>query len=154
MGLFTSTATHSMSRSYDANLCDALPNAIRKHTQWDYICTKTENGYSLNPTFRHMPYRNSFVPEIDITVSQNDSQTVLDMQGHPVTFVRIFMAIWFGFSLLMEVFLLVAAVVSALDSLFPMFIPMILGAFGYSLCKIATGKTFRSIVKAIQKEFP
>ena len=154
MGLFTSTATHSMSRSYDANLCDALPNAIRKHTQWDYTCMKTENGYSLPPTFRHMPYRNSFVPEIDITVSQNDSQTVLDMQGHPVTFVRVFMAIWFGFALLMEVFLLVAAVASALDSLFPMFIPMILGAFGYSLCKIATEKTFRSIVKAIQKEFP
>ncbi len=153
MGLFTSTATHSISNSSCTDLFDTLPGAIRKHAQWDYICMKTDGGYFLKPTFRHMPYGNSFVPEIDITVSQNDSQAVLHMQGQPVVFVRVFMMIWFGFALLMEMLFLPLAITSGWDDLFIVFIPIILGAFGYFLCKIATKKTFYSVVNAIQKEF-
>lgn len=153
MGLFTFTATHSMSRAYDAILCDTLPNAIRKYTEWDYICTKTDGGYFLKPTFRNMPYRNSFVPEIDITVSQKDSQTVLRMQGQPVAFVSLFMIIWIALALSMVIPALLVTFTSGGDNLFFVFIPIVLGMFGYLLCKIATRKTFHSIVRAIQKEF-
>lgn len=150
--IFLQTAEHSIANTtYPAYLND-LPKLIRKYTDWDYACTQTDTGYYLKPTFRNMPYGNSFVPEIDIVVSCNDTQTVLHMMGQPVKFVRVFMAIWFGFALMMEVFLLALAITSSLDSLFPEFIPVILCAFGYLLCKIATGATFRSVVKAIQKE--
>ena len=150
--IFTQTAEHSIANTtYPACLND-LPKLIRKHTDWDYACTQTDAGYYLKPTFRDMPYRNSFVPEIDVVVSRNDAQTILYMGGQPVKFVRVFMAIWFVFALMMEVFLLALAFTSNLDSLFPVFIPLIMCAFGYLLCKIATGATFRSVVKAIQKE--
>ena len=150
--IFTQTAEHSIAnRTYPACLND-LPKLIRKHTDWDYACTQTDAGYYLKPTFRDMPYRNSFVPEIDVVVSHNNAQIVLHMIGQPVTFVRVFMAIWFVFALMMEVFLLALAFTSNLDSLFPVLIPIIMCAFGYLLCKIATRATFKSVIKAIQKE--
>ena len=150
--IFSQTAEHSIANTtYPACLND-LPKLIRKHTDWDYTCTQTETGYYLKPTFRNMPHRNAFVPEIDVVVSHNNAQIVLHMSGQPVTFVRVFMAIWFSFALMMEVFLLALAITSNLDSLFPVFIPLIMCAFGYLLCKIATRATFRSVVKAIQEE--
>lgn len=150
--IFTQTAEHSFSNETYPSCPYDLPHLIRKHTDWDYFCVQTDRGYYLKPTFRNMPYRNSFVPEIDVVVSHNNAQIVLHMSGQPVKSVRVFMAIWFGFALMMEIFLLASATTSNLDSLFPVFIPLIMCAFGYLLCKIATGATFRSVVKAIQKE--
>jgi len=150
--IFTQTAELNIASSTRTTSLNNLPDLIRKHTYLDYLCTQTDTGCFLKPTFRDMPCRNSFVPEIDIVVSRNDAQTLLYMSGQPVKFVRVFMAIWFGFALMMEVFLLALAITSTLDNLFPVFIPPIMCAFGYLLCKIATGATFRSVVKAIQKE--
>lgn len=150
--IFTHTAEHSMASATCPTCLDDLPNLIRKHTDWDYSCVQTDSGYFLKPTFRNVPYRNSFVPEIDIVVSYNNAQTILHMQGRPVKFVRVFMAIWFGFALMMELFLLATAITSNLDSLFPVFIPIIMCAFGYLLCKIVAGATFKSVTKVIQKE--
>ena len=150
--IFTQTAEHSIaSTAYPISLND-LTQLIRKHTDWDYSCVQTDSGYFLKPTFRNMPYRNSFVPEIDIVVSCNNTQTILYMSGQPVKFVRAFMAIWFVFALMMEIFLLALAITSNLDSLFPVFIPIIMCTFGYLLCKIVTRATFKSVMKAIQKE--
>ena len=150
--IFTQTAEHSIASTTYPICLNNLPQLIRKHTDWDYSCAQTDSGYFLKPTFRDMPCRNSFVPEIDVVVSHNNAQIVLHMSGQPVKSVRVFMAIGFGFALMMEVFLLALAITSNLDSLFPVFIPLIMCAFGYLLCKIATGATFRSVVKAIQKE--
>ena len=75
------------------------------------------------------------------------------MIGQPVKFVRDFMALWFSFLLAMEVFIVILAITSNLDSLFPLFIPLPMYAFGYLLCKLATKATFNSVVKAIKKEF-
>jgi hypothetical protein len=100
-----------------------------------------------------MPYRNSFVPEIDIVISNRDSKTELQMIGRPVKFVRVFMAFWFSFLLVMQVFIVILAITSSLDSLFPLFIPLAMCTFGYLLCKLATKATFNSVVKAIKKEF-
>ena len=150
--IFLQTAEHSIASPTCPTCLSDLPKLIRKHTDWDYSCVQTNSGYFLKPTFRDVPYRNSFVPEIDIAVSHNDTQTFLYMRGQPVKLIRIFMTIWFGFLLMMEVFLLAIATFSNLDSLFPVFLPIIMCVFGYLLCKIATGATFRSIVKAIQKE--
>ena len=54
--------------------------------------------------------------------------------------------------LIIEVFLIAMAVTSDLEHLFPVFLPILMCVFGYLLCKIATGLTFKSVVKAIQKE--
>ena len=150
--IFTHSAKHSVASSTYPTCLDDLPNLIRKHTEWDYSCVQTDSGYFLKPTFRNMPYRNSFVPEIDIVVSCNNTQTILFMRGQPVKFVRVFLAIWFGFALMMEVFLLALAITSSLERLFPVFIPIIMCVIGYLLCKIATRTTFKSVMKAIQKE--
>ena len=149
--IFECTAEHRT--ACQVNLND-LPDIIRKRTDWDYTVTTTGTGCLLKPTFRNMPYRNSFVPEIDITVSRDDTQTVLHMCGRPVTFVRIFMGIWFGFLLPVQALLLILAFTANLDSIFPVFIPAIMMVFGYLLCKLATRATFRSIVQAIQPPLP
>ena len=150
--IFTQIAEHSFSNATSPAYLYDLPQLIRKHTNWNYSCVQTDTGYFLKPTFRDMPYRNAFVPEINVVVSRNDAQTILYMSGQPVKFVRIFNAIWFGFALMTEAFLLTLAINSNSDSLFPVFIPIIMYVFCYLLCKIATRATFKSVVKAIQKE--
>ena len=149
---FTHTAAHSIMSATCPICLDDLPKLIRTHTDWDYTCTHTDTGCFLKPTFRDMPYRNSFVPEIDVVVSCNDTQTTLYMSGQPVKFVRIFMAFGCSFLLIIEVFLLALATTSNLDSFFSVFIPIIMCVFGYLLCKIATGAAFKSVMKAIRKE--
>lgn len=153
MKLFTETAKHYFDKTISANSFEILPALIRKHTDWNYTYQQKSEGCLLKPTFRNMPYRNSFVPEIDIVISNRDSKTALQMIGQPVKSVRVFMALWFGFLLVMEGFLVILAITSSLDSLFPLFIPLALCAFGYLLCKLATKATFNSVVKAIKKEF-
>ena len=150
--IFTQTAEHRIANPTCSTYLNDLPKLIRKHSDWNYSCVQTDTGYFLKPTFRDMPYRNAFIPEIDVVVSRNDAQTILYMSGQPVKFVRIFNAIWFGFALMTEAFLLTLAINSNSDSLFPVFIPIIMCVFCYLLCKIATRATFKSVVKAMQKE--
>lgn len=145
--IFECTAEH---RAACPVVLDELPAVIRKRTGWDYSFTQTDSGCFLKPTFRDMPYHNSFVPEIDMVISRNDTQTVLHFRGQPVKAIRIFMGFWFGFLLPMELLFLVLAFTSHMDSLFPVFIPLIMMVFGYLLCKLATRAIFHSIVKAIQ----
>ena len=153
MKLFTEMATHCINKTISTNGFEILPEVILQHTDWDYAYHQKTTGCNLKPTFRNMPYRNSFVPEIDIVISNRDSQTELQMIGQPVKFVRVFMALWFSFLLAMEVFFVILAITSNLDSLFPLFIPLAMCTFGYLLCKLATKATFNSVVNAIKKEF-
>ncbi len=150
--VFAQTAEHRIDSTTRLTCLNDLPAVIRKHTVWDYSCTQTDTGCFLKPTFRNMPYRNSFVPEINVVVSPNDTQTILYMRGQPVRFVRIFIVFWFSFLLIMEIFLLANSITSNSGSLLPVFIPIIVCAFGYFLCKIATKAAFKSVMKAIQKE--
>ena len=153
MKLFTEMATHYIHKSISTNGFEILPEVIRQHTDWDYSYQQKIEGCFLKPTFRNMPYRNSFVPEIDIVISNHDSLTVLQVSGQPVKSVRIFMAFWFSFLLAIEALFIILAIFSSLDSLFPLFIPLAMCAFGYLLCKLATKFTFNAVVKAIKKEF-
>ena len=87
MKLFTEMATHCINKTISTNGFEILPKVILQHTDWDYAYHQKTTGCYLKPTFRHMPYRNSFVPEIDIVISNRDSQTELQMIGQPVKFV-------------------------------------------------------------------
>ena len=153
MKIFTEMATHCINKPISINGFEILPKVIRQHTDWDYAYQQKPTGCHLKPTFHNMPYRNSFVPEIDIVVSNQNSQTYLQMIGRPVKFVRILMAIWFSFLLAMEAFCVILPITSNLDSLFPLLIPLAMCTFGFLLCKLATKATFSSVVKAIKKEF-
>ena len=153
MKLFTEMATHCINKTISTNGLEILPDVIRQHTNYDYACHQKTTGCSLKPTFRNMPYRNAFVPEIDVVISNHNSQTELQMIGQPVKFVRVFMALWFSFLLVMEVIFAILAISSNLDSLFLLIIPLAMCAFGYLLCKLGTKATFNSVVKAIKKEF-
>lgn len=150
--VFTKTAEHRIADSACSLSLSELPGLIYKHTGFDYAFAATDKGYFLKPTFRNMPYRNSFVPEIDVTVSRNDTETILHMSGRPIKPIRIFWGRWFGFLLLMQVFLLVFALSSEAALSFQFFIPIILCVFAFLLCKIATGHAFKSVVEAIRKE--
>ena len=150
---FAEVATHCINKTIAANVFEVLPDVIRQHTDWDYAYHQKNTGCSLMPTFRNMPYRNSFVPEIDIVISHYDSKTELQMIGQPVKSVRDHTILLFSFLLVMEAFFIFLAITSDLDSLFPLFIPLIMGAFGYLLCKLVTKATFNSVVNAIKKEF-
>ena len=151
--LFTEIANCSVNNTIHSDFLKTLPDVILKHTDWDYSCQETDTGCFLKPTFRHMPYRNSFVPEIDVVVSSCGEHTILQMRGQPVKFVRIFMAIWFISLLMFELCSLVLAITSKLDSFFPVFVPIGMCAFGYLLCKLATKATFNSVTKAIRREY-
>ena len=151
MKLFTEMKTHCINRTISTNGFEILPEVIRQHTDWDYIYHPKATGCNLKPTFRNMPYRNSFVPEIDIVISNHNSQTELRMTGQPVKFVRVFMVLWFSCLLVMETVFFILAITSNLARLFPLFIPLGLCVFGYLLCKLATKATFNSVVKAIKK---
>ena len=153
MKLFTEMATHCINKTISTSGFEILPEVIRQHTDWDYAYQQKTKGCSLKPTFRNMPYTNSFVPEIDVVISNHNSQTELQMIGQPVKFVRVFMALWFSFLLALQVYFIILAITSNLDGLFPLFIPLAMCAFGYLLCKLATKATFNSVVKAIKKEF-
>ena len=153
MKLFTEMATHYINKTISTSGFEILPEVIRQHTDWDYAYQQSTKGCSLKPTFRNMPYRNSFVPEIDVVISNHNSQTELQMIGQPVKFVCVFMALWFSFLLALEVFIVILTITSSLDSLFLLIIPLAMCAFGYLLCKLATKATFNSVVKAIKKEF-
>ena len=128
-----------------------LPEVILRHTDWDYACKQTDAGCVLTPTFRHMPYRNGFVPEIEITVSHEEEQTILHIIGQPTRFSRVLWACLYGFLLLMEVLLLAFA--AELDTLLFLLIPVGIGVFGYVLCKCAMQFAFASVVKALRKAF-
>ena len=153
MKLFTEMETYCINKTISTNGFEILPDVIRQHTDWDYTYRQKPTGCSLKPTFRNMPYRNSFVPEIDIVISNHDSQTELQMIGQPVKFVRVFMALWFSFLLAIEGLFVILAITSNLDRLFLLFIPLAMCAFGYLLCKLGTKATFNSVVMAIKKEF-
>jgi len=150
--LFAQTANHCIDNTIYSNLFNTLPDIILKHTDWDYLCQLTDAGCFLKPTFRNMPHRNSFLPEIDIVALSSGEHTILQMCGQPVKNVRVFMAIWVISLLFMELCFLALTVTSVLDSIFPVFIPIGLCAFGYLLCKLCTKAAFNSIFKAIQQE--
>ena len=151
--VFSQTAEHRIANTASPLPLNELPGVIYKHTGLDYTFAATDKGYFLKPTFRNMPYRNSFVPEIDVTVSRNDTETILHLSGRPIKPIRIFWGRWFGFLLLMQIFLLVFALSSEAALSFQFFIPIILCVFAFLLCKIATGHAFRAVMEAILKEF-
>ena len=151
--VFSQTAEHRIANTASPLPLNELPGVIYKHTGLDYTFAATDKGFSLKPTFRNMPYRNSFVPEIDVAVSRNDTETILHMSGRPIKPTRIFWGRWFGFLLLMQVFLLVFALSPEAALSFQFFIPIILCVFAFLLCKIATGHAFRAVTEAIRKEF-
>ena len=150
--LFTQIAEHRINYAVNSDFVQKLPELICKHTDWEYKYQQRNDGCFLKPTFRNMLHRNSFVPEINITVSAHEEYTTLHITGRPEKSVRIFMAFWFGFLSLMEVLLLVLAITSNLDSITPVFIPIAMCSFGYLLCELATKATFNSVMRAIQKE--
>ena len=150
---FSQKETHHMCKTTVDAFYNGVADGIRRNTDLDYAFTRTETGCFLKPTFRNMSYINSFVPEIDVVVSKENGQTALHMKGRPVMLVRVIMYILFAQAAVFELILLLIAATSAMDNLFPVFIPIILAVFGYLLCKVTTKVTFRSVMNAIRKEF-
>jgi len=149
--IFLQTAEHSIANANHPICLTDLPKLIRKHTYWNYSCVPTATGCLLKPKSCDMPYRNTFVPEIEIVVTSNDGQTILYMRGRPLLYARIFMAIWFG-ALLLAAFLIPNSITSVADGLSKYTMILSMGAIGYLFGNICTKVTFKSVVKAIKKE--
>ena len=147
--LFNQTANLSMNKAIRSDFFQKLPERIRQHTDWDFSCQQTERGYFLKPTFRNMPYRNAFVPEIDIVISCCEERSILHISGRPVKSIRIFIALWFSFLLMIEAFFLILVLTSKLNCIFPLFIPPAMCVLGYLLCNLFAKTAFKSVVKAI-----
>jgi hypothetical protein len=151
---FSQTAEHHLRGALPHPFSDALIKAIQSHSGWQYSCTQTTDGYYLKPTFRNMPYRNSFVPEITIDLSEHNGQTTLSLTGGPVASVRIFMWVWLSIAAMFQILLLGIALFFGKMQAVPLLIPSIMILFGYLLCKLTTRFTFRRVVAAIVKTFP
>lgn len=151
--LFSQTLECRINNIVYSDSFQKLPELIRKHSDLEYEYQKRDEGCFLKPTFRNMPYRNSFVPEIDITLSNYEHYTMLHITGKPVKFVRVFTGVFFSILSLMEVFLLILAVTFRLDSIYPVFIPIVMCVFVYLLCQFGTKITFLSVIKVLKNEF-
>ena len=149
---FIQTVEYKINSDISPDFFEKLPEVIVKHTYWNYSYQQRDAGCFLKPIFQNMPYRNSFVPEIEIVVSRHDAETMLHISGRPVKFVRFFMVLWFGFLSIVEVLLLLLAMFSELNNIIPILIPVAMCIFAYLLCELGTKLTFHSIVKAIQSE--
>ena len=151
--VFEHTAKHTTENTICSDRLKDLPDIIQEHSGWNYLYKPTENGCFLETTSRNNPYINSFAPEIDIVVSYNGNQTVFDIKGQPVKFVRWFMTFWFGSALMMQ-FLVLAFALEPQEYRFIHFVPLYMCIFAYCLCRFATKRTFDAVIKAIEKEFP
>ena len=149
---FSQTAEICLNTIIKPDCLNNLPYLIQQHTDFTYLYEQRESGCFLKPCFRNMPYRNSFVPELNITLTQDNGKSCLHIKGQPVKFVLWFTTFFFIFASTMELLVIIIALTSGLDSIFIVFIPVLIGVFNYSLCKILTKLTFKSIVNAI-KEF-
>lgn len=151
--IFTQMAEHKIKNADCSDFFKKLPNLIYTYTDWPYKYQLKDDGYLLKPIFRNTTYRNSFIPEINIVLSNDEDYTMLHITGRPVKLVRVFMALWFGILSLMEAFLLILAITSNLNGIFPVFIPIIMCVFGYLLCKRGTNVTFNTVMKVIKEEY-
>ena len=146
---FYEQKTYCFSGELPADFFDKLPENISRDALWQYECEKTADGCCLTPTFKDVPYRNSFVPEITISTSCADGETAVHFCGRLVPGIRIFMGIWFGFLAFLEVLLLCALVVGQTEWYAPL-IPLGMAAFGYLLCKIGMKLPYRAVMRAIR----
>lgn len=151
---FEQSATHKIDNAIPFTTFEKLPEIIREHTDWEYTYRQTSTGCFLKPTFRNMQYRNSFIPEIDITVSCDEAHTTLHISGRPVKSVRIFMTLFYAIWSVLSEWLIIQAITSQQGILFIAIMPLVLGAFFLLIVKFSLQAIFNSIVKAIQKEFP
>ncbi len=144
---FTETVVHKTESPVGDDLTEQLLSIAHNHTNFQYTCEKKEDGYWLRPTFKNMPYRNSFVPEIHVALGWEGDQRVFTIQGRPVKSVRIFMTIWF-FSLLPHGIIGLFAMEGI-----PRFIPLFMAVFGYLLCKLGGRRTFYCFREGFEKYF-
>ncbi len=149
---FSQTTEIFVNKIITPDCLNNLPALIQQHTDFSYLYKQTESGCLLKPRFRNMPYRNSFVPKLDITLTQDNGKSCLHIKGQPVKFVLWFSTFLFVFASIMELLVVIIALTSGLDSIFLVFIPVLIGVFNYFLCKILTKLTFKIVVNVI-KEF-
>ena len=143
---------HYINKIVCADYFHALPTVIHQYTKFNYSIEQHKGRYYLKPSFHNVPYRNVFLPEIEIITSKNGDHTCLCITGRLVKPIIIFIKFWFGSLFVMELLLLVIAATIGLNNLFPIFLPIIICAFSYLLCKISTKLTFQTVVNVIQKQ--
>lgn len=149
---FSQKETLTVGEPICADFFDKLPNTIYQKTGFNYACMQIFDGFFLKPSYKNMPYRNAFVPEITVLVSKTNEQTVLHLKGQPVKFVRTFIGFWLSFLLVMQVLLFTVIAPAQINVFFPGLAPAMIGILGYLLCSVVTKGIFKSIVRAIQKE--
>lgn len=148
---FSQTASITVNTPIKSDFPDRLTDKLLRESEIKYASTSTDDGYFMKPVFGSTWRRNSFTPEITISVSRYDERTVLHLTGRPIKSVRIFVAFFISFALFLEAILIAIAIFSGLDSLIPLFIPIGMCIFCYFLCKLATKADFQTVVNTIPK---
>ncbi len=148
---FAHTVSFKASSNISPDLLAKLPETIYQNTNFEYTYEATDTGCRLTPTFRNMPYGNSFVPEIDIMLSEHEGFSMLHITGQPVKTIRIFAAFCSICSLLLAIFALVVMLISK-DNILFVLAPIGMSVFSYFFCKLGTKATFNYIIKAIKNE--
>ena len=148
---FSQTTVLTAPSEIDENFPSRFSKKLLSEAYMNYSCVPTDSGYLLKPLFHSTAYKNSFSPEISVFVSHNSNQTTLTLEGKPLQFVRVFIWLYICFALLFEVIMLIIAFVSGLDSIVPLFIPLILAVFGYFLCYFGTKNAFNAVVSTMKR---
>ena len=149
---FQQTATCKVNREITSDFYFKLTQAIFNRTKLKYTHYHRTYGCFLKPTnLRLGKMLNSFIPELNIVASRQDSQTILHISGQPVMHIRIFMAIWIGYFLLHGIAFLVRAI-NANESIVPALIAFGLCVCSYLFFELVTKAYFRSVINAIEQE--
>ena len=147
-------------KSPGAEQLKKLPGAISHRTGLKYTIEETNDGCRLKPAFHIAPspyrksfQRNSFIPEIEISISRLDGQSCLNIKGKPSEYISAFVMLLFGFLLILELLLIVFAAFGGSGSLFiAAAAPVIIAVFAYVLCKTAVKYSFNYVVEIIREE--
>lgn len=150
---FSRTTEYHISREIGEAELNRMPEAIYKHTDYSYKYFKTNTGCVLLPTFSKDSARNSFVPEIDIAISQSNGQTNFKITVKPVDFVRFFMVFWYVFLIFFEVFAIIIFINKGVENIGFVVMPVVMGVFAYGICKYATKQSFENVIAAFMKEY-
>ena len=130
-----------------------LTNAVRARCGWEYVWVKKGSGYCLIPdgktysgSYVGYPNRNSFVPQIDVTVESRDGRNVLRLKGRPMKSVCVFVALIVCLALVSVPAYFVTEGTWKLGGIVSAVVIYLTGEFG-------TRSTFKAVVKAIREEF-
>lgn len=146
---FTTSVTRKTRLSLDGFFLKSVVENIYQESGVTY-------GYVANPGSILMKPRTglgnrSFWPEVEISLEKEEALTVLHITCRPMEFVRVFLAIYFGFAMVMEAIGILLVLFGGLEKAAFAIIPWVLCVAAWLMAAIGTDVCSKKIIKAMEQ---